>query len=671
MEAVVRSTLEKAIVAGMERASRDVMQWGEDDCALWCADILRTVLPYDPAAEFRGHYKTARGARRVLGSGGLEAAIRRTARRNGWKRIDPNRAQPGDIGMGWTEAGDRRVLATFICRANGWFVARNERGFTATSASNIVICWSVLDDVAPGKHFVPRMHSSRVQFVQTAVPQAPVVAVLAAALGGSAIATFVASAIVYGTLSIGVSLLSSLFQKRDPQNLDSSLSNTQGVQITERQPLPYKRVIVGSAFVGGALFFEQVKAPFLYMGVLINHGDIAGVDKILIGTNELGFANGITQNAILTPTGVVGQPDYPNRLRVSLRYGSTTQAIDPLIAADFTSMSTEFRQRGVSTAVMRYHFGSDQTEFLSLWGQVQRPNAYFVVRGVRAYDPRDPDQLLDDETTWKWTNNASLIQAYYLSRDWGGRIPKDRIVWSKIVDAANYDDELIACKDGTFIKRHTIDGVITLNQRPSDVMQMLLTANRGRVLESAGRVWIASSRPKTPIATIHDGNLVGGVKYQAAKAKRDLVNKLQVRFVAPDQDYQIVDGPILSRTDLQTLDQEVLPATLPLNFTQDHRRAQRLQKSFLSDSRLGRTITCAVDLSILGIANDELIDGVVTFDSALFSIANGTYLVTSVGFSDDCTNAALALTEYDASIETDWDPATDEQDFDLASLNVS
>jgi hypothetical protein len=35
---------------------------------------------------------------------------------------------------------------------------------------------------------------------------------------------------------------------------------------------PYKRVIVGSAFVGGALFFEQVKPPYLTMGVLVNYG---------------------------------------------------------------------------------------------------------------------------------------------------------------------------------------------------------------------------------------------------------------------------------------------------------------------------------------------------------------------------------------------------------------
>ena len=67
-------------------------------------------------------------------------------------------------------------------------------------------------------------------------------------------------------------------------------------------------------------------------------------------------------------------------------------------------------------------------------------------------------------------------------------------------------------------------------------------------------------------------------------------------------------------------------------------------------------------------AGEELIGSVVTFNSELFSAANGTYLVTAVGFSDDCTTLSLALTEYDASIEKSWNPEVDEKPFVLSSL---
>jgi hypothetical protein len=95
-----------------------------------------------------------------------------------------------------------------------------------------------------------------------------------------------------------------------------------------------------------------------------------------------------------------------------------------------------------------------------------------------------------------------------------------QIRWDKTIISANYDDDLIGCLDGTMIKRHTIDGVILLNQQPYQVMQDLLTANRAQVLESGGTIWIESSRPKTPIATIHDRSLQAQSATRTTSRKR-------------------------------------------------------------------------------------------------------------------------------------------------------
>lgn len=686
-----RARLESEVIAAMNAAETRLMEWGKDDCALWVADILRPVLDYDPAKSFRGRYRTRRGSMRALGRKGLIGAIKQVARRNGWERIHPTFAQPGDVGLAWTTMevpgqAPKLTLATVVCRSRGWFVGRNDRGFTGIRADKIAVAWSVLPDALPitGRATLPAI-SIRPQMVPTsAVAHEPVSAAigLTALLGSffgfsTAVAAAIGGFLVTSVLSVGLSLAASLLRPSTGSSLDPSISdasNIRAVQITERQPIPVKRVVVGSAFVGGALFFESIKAPYLTLGILVCNGQIEGIEKVFIGTNQLTFS-AITADTILTPLAVVDQPNYASRLRASFRYGSDSQTVDPLILDQYASIGSEFRQRGIATVVFEYHYGSDQDEFISLWGQVARPNAYMVVRGVVCYDPRDPLQDIDDETTWQWTNNATLIQAYYLTRSWGGRIPNGKMRWDKVAISANYDDELIGCADGTMIKRHTIDGVITFNQRPFEVINKLLTANRAMIIESGGKVWIESSRPKTSIATIHDRILASGIKYEAARLKSDLVNKLQVRFVAPDQEYQLVDGPILSRTDLQTTDDEVLTATLALEYTTDHRRAQRLQKAFLASSRLGRTITCAVELGLIGLvaenANEELIGNVVTVDSQLFDKANGTYLVTSVGFSDDCTTLSLALTEYDSTIETDWNFETDEQEFTLSDVDLS
>lgn len=498
----------------------------------------------------------------------------------------------------------------------------------------------------------------------------------------AATAGVIGGAIVGVAFSVGVNVLArALTAKPTDAGASDSNINAPESRLTEKQSIPSKRIIYGSALVGGAIFFEAVKAPYLYIGYLICAKPISAFRKMWIGTSEISLP-GFTPGSALVPISSVGQPNYPGRLLVSFRLGATTQAIDPILAADFASLSSEFRQRGIATAVVRFRFGADQAEFTALWGQVSRPNALFLVDGVAVCDPRNPAHRTDwnpsdpidtaaAEATWSFSNNASLCQAHYLTQPYGGRIIPQRIDWDKVAIAAEYDDGLVGCADGTLIKRHTMDGMITLNQKPFDVMKEMLTANRGFVLESAGRIWVSSSKPRTPIATIHDGILTGAVQYQAARAKRDLVNKVRSRFVASEREYQVSDGPILSRTDLQASDGEILEATLSFPFTLDHRRDQRLTKAFLENSRLGRLVTCSVDIDILEKCDDELIGNAVTFDSRLFPQLNGNYLVTAIGFAPTFASMELALVEYDSSIESNWIAATDEQPFTLAALNVT
>ncbi len=501
-------------------------------------------------------------------------------------------------------------------------------------------------------------------------------ALIEGAIGGSSIAIGagvitagqIGGALFSAALAVGLSFASSLLAPK-ASGLSSGV-NTPDVRYSTRQAIPPKRVVFGAAQIGGALFFEQVKTPYLYHGLLLNHGEISGVEKLWIGTNQVGLSD-IVEGRALVPANVPNGPNYQGRLVCSFRFGADGQAIDPLLAADFLNLSAEFRQRGIATAVFRYHYGANYNEFTALWGQVQRPNAYMLVRGVKVFDPRDPTQDLSDPATWKFTNNASLVLAYYLTQPWGGRIDAARIDWDKVKASADWDDGLVGVKAGGFVKRYTIDGVVTLNQSPAQIVPALLSANRGRLHQSGGKVWVASAYPKTPIATVYDAILAGGIEFRNSKPKRDLLNRLKVRFIAEDREYQLADGPLLDRADLQTADGEILEGTLELPFTLDHRRAQRIQKAFLEESRLGKTITARVDVIFLAQCADDPIGNAVRVASDLFPAANGIYRVESWGFADGFATVELALTEYDATIETDWDCSVDEQDFTLAPLDVS
>jgi hypothetical protein len=135
----MRDRLEAEVMSAMDRASAAPMQWGRDDCALWCADVLLGALGYDAAARFRGRYRTRIGAKRVLGRGGLAAALRAAAKRHGWRRVKIGEEACGDIGLFKVDG----VPTTVVCRTSGWFVARNETGFTAIPARSVLVAWAV------------------------------------------------------------------------------------------------------------------------------------------------------------------------------------------------------------------------------------------------------------------------------------------------------------------------------------------------------------------------------------------------------------------------------------------------------------------------------------------------------------------------------------------------
>lgn len=514
-------------------------------------------------------------------------------------------------------------------------------------------------------------------------------AIIASATGLSVTAgTVVGGASILGGLilgagaSIGLNYAASLLRGNGTSAIaDTSATDSQAIQFTERQAVPSRRIIYGNALTSGVLFFEAVKPPYLYQGLLLSAKAISAFAGVQVGTQPISFAS-LTPGAILTPIAVDGQPDFPGNLQVSLRLGSPTQTIDPLLARDFASLDASFRQQGIATAVMRYSYGADYTAFTALWGQVQRPNPLFLLQGVAVPDPRIAGHILDwdpsdpvstaaAEATWAYSNNASLVQAHYLTQRYGGRILPSRMRWDKVAQAADWDDGLVGCNDGTYIKRYTIDGVVTLDQSPAQVLADMLTANRGFVLESAGRSWVSSSLPRQPVATIHDGLLTGAVSYQASKAKRDLVNRVRTQFVAADREYQDTVGPILTRPDLIAADGELLDVPLTLPFTMDDRRAQRLAKAWLETGRLGATISCVCDVALLANCSDELVGNSVNFDSALFAQMNGVYFVLNWGFADSFSSINLSLTQYDPSIETDWNPSVDEAPFTLVPLNLS
>lgn len=474
---------------------------------------------------------------------------------------------------------------------------------------------------------------------------------------------------VFGSLglSLGLSFAASALQRAAAKQ--NAPVNSTEIRLNTRQAIPPRRRVYGAPRIGGALFFEESVAPKLYRGFILSDGPVEG---------PIEFYNSQTKLSVSSSTGEVRDAPYAGNLKFSFRNGTRDQAIDPILAAAFPGLSVEFRQRGCATLVCEADWGSNFDEFQLLWGSIQRPNPIITLRGVPVYDPRDPSQFLptdpDDPddlanavSSWKWTDTAALIQADYLWWKHGGRVPLHRIRWDEIAESATWDEGMLETKSGELIKRHVIHGVVTAGQVPAQIISTMLTANRGFVARKGGFVTVQSSQPRRPVMTITDDMVQGGFDFRRSAPKSDVVNTMQLRMVDPRQEWQMVDGPVRVGDDYIEEDGDIYVATAVLQWTPDHRRAQRLQWSALQDTRDGRAQSLSLDMRSYGLEAGD----VVRRYSEVLPRCNGLYRVQEVRFNYMTKSLEISMVGYNPEIETGYIAANDELDFELPELEAA
>jgi len=115
------------ILAGFLEQRRFVpFAWGVNDCCLFACDGIKAITGVDPAdGTFRGKYRTAIGAHRLLNAhGGIEDGFYRTCfEKHGITELPtPKLARRGDVVLIDTENGQALGIMDSV---NAFFVGKN------------------------------------------------------------------------------------------------------------------------------------------------------------------------------------------------------------------------------------------------------------------------------------------------------------------------------------------------------------------------------------------------------------------------------------------------------------------------------------------------------------------------------------------------------------------
>jgi hypothetical protein len=373
----------------------------------------------------------------------------------------------------------------------------------------------------------------------------PVVAFVAAALTqigiGAATAAAIATVVVNVAISVAVTAIGSLLRPRQ-----SNLSQ-RGDTLTFRAPTEARRIIYGETRVGGPILFlassneGSIENVYLHMVIALAGHEVQEIGDIYFG-EEIVPLDG-SGNA----TGF-----YSGHVRVKKWLGSSDQTADVDLMAAFPSVVTAaHRFRGIAAIYLRLRADSE-----GKWPQ-GIPNISAKVKGRRVYDPRDVGHVINEPTTWTWTDNAALCALDYLRGvpmrlmttdlkriyGLGESVTDDDIDLTTISAEASVCDELVEKPGGSTEKRYAVNGVIDSDITPNDALASLRGAIAGDIFFAAGQWQIQAGYWRPPTTTFDENDLAGPISTQVRRSRRDIFNGVKGVYVSPLNSYQPADFP--------------------------------------------------------------------------------------------------------------------------------
>lgn len=297
------------------------------------------------------------------------------------------------------------------------------------------------------------------------------------------------------------------------------------------------------------------------------------------------------------------------------------------------------------------------------------PAFRFEVKGIKLYDPRKDSTVggsgsheWGDESTYEWTDNPAVIiynilRGIYYGGEWiyGPEVPSAALPLTNWIAAMNECDVLVSLEGGGTEKQYRCGYEIKVNdQEPADVIEELLKACNGRLVENGGTYKIHVGAPALPVAFITDGDFVvtREQSYDPFPGLESTFNGVTATYPEPEAAWEMKDAPQRRFPDYEAEDEgRILLADVQFNAVPFPVQVQRLMTSLAHENRRFRKIVGTLPPWAYVL---EPLD-VVSYTSARNGFIDKHFLITSM---DDQPNAnqIVAMTEVDPS-DYDWSPS--------------
>lgn len=295
---------------------------------------------------------------------------------------------------------------------------------------------------------------------------------------------------------------------------------------------------------GSYMLFEAAGSPpaTSYDVIAFHSGRVGSIAQIYFQDDLVTPDGDINDGAVHFITSTYGDDRYTgDHIKVEARLGTETQTAlgvltsDPLINGLWTSAH---RGRGIACLAVVAGGVSDPSVHTRVYPR-GRPEPSVVAYCSPVWNPADPPQSREDESTWLVSRNPVLELIDYLTRSDGGmgldyekKIAPNLSSW--MTEAAICDD-FVDRADGTTEVRYACDGWFQFDNAPENVIGAILSTCDGWLGEAGDgtlRLKVGLYRAPTGPPLTHEH--IFGFSLDYGIADEQLVNQLDISFTDPD-----------------------------------------------------------------------------------------------------------------------------------------
>lgn len=356
---------------------------------------------------------------------------------------------------------------------------------------------------------------------------------------------------------------------------------------------------------GSYMLYEEANRTS-YDVIAFHHGKVESIEHFYLHDQEVSLSPDISVGGVGTVATVGADQFGGSRVQIEIKLGGATQVTSALYSSDpdiNTLWTADYRGDGVAYACLKCGAVVDPELFSRVYPQ-GKPELSVVARCSPVWDPRDPAQDREDDTTWIASPNPVLQLIDYMTRvDGGMGLDLDAILPPAMLDLWMVEAD-ICDEEVSGSPRYECAIWYQFDNKPEDVINKILATCDGHMMETGEGTFALTvgkyREPTEPALT--DQHFFGFTLNHGIPAEQR-VNQLEINFTDPSQKYAPAQAdPVRDEASIERTG-KVNSQVLDLTGVQNEDQAIRLGWRALlrlNASKTGSFVTNLLGLEYLG-----------------------------------------------------------------------